>query len=152
MTSVISLSLPVVALPHGLAHEMFLAHIACAAMAMFRNAQQGSYQHQLSMVPSVATTTAAAFPVPPKAPTKADCENDDDPDRADDVIVVDGSCATLGKANLVLVGVAVGLSRSSNGNDAVGDCVGIGLRVVGDQDVVGVAVGEGAGQGQCSCT
>jgi hypothetical protein len=63
--------------------------------------------YQLDMVPSIATTTAAAaaWHVPPNAPTtKAD------PDRvADDVVVIVGSCATLGKANLVLVGVAVGL-------------------------------------------
>jgi hypothetical protein len=81
-------------------------------MAICKTCNESHQLYQLNMVPSVAiTTTAAAWHVPPKAPTtKADC-CDDDPERVadDDVVVIVGSCATLGKANLVLVGVAVGL-------------------------------------------
>jgi hypothetical protein len=88
----------------------------------------------------------------------------DDPEREVVVVavVVDGvfCAATLGKANLVLVGVAaVGWSGSSG--NAVGECVVVvvaGRSCVGDKDTVGVAVGDtdttvtGGGQGQCCWT
>jgi hypothetical protein len=110
MTSVVSLFTPSTCAP--LIRTRFFLQFVCAAMAICKTCNESHQLYQLNMVPSVAiTTTAAAWHVPPKAPTtKADC-CDDDPERVadDDVVVIVGSCATLGKANLVLVGVAVGL-------------------------------------------
>jgi hypothetical protein len=132
----------------------FPSHVGVLAEQKLLTLWYHRYKYQTMGTTAMAVQTAARRRTAPLL--------QDDPER--DVVVavvVDGvfCAATLGKANLVLVGVAVGVSGSSG--NAVGECVVVvvaGRSCVGDKDTVGVAVGDtdttvtGGGQGQCCWT
>jgi hypothetical protein len=140
------------------AQATFLSHW-CPRRAKTRRHGTHRYKYQTMGTTAMVVQSAARRTAPLLQ---------DDPEREVVVVavVVDGvfCAATLGKANLVLVGVAaVGWSGSSG--NAVGECVVVvvaGRSCVGDKDTVGVVavIGDGdtsstvtgGGQGQCCWT